>query len=253
MARWGRALWPRAARWHSTSCMRGRNREAADPHRSAQGMAKGRGAMAQGTILGVVLAGGQARRMGGGDKGSLDLGGTSLIDEVIRRLRPQCAAMAINANGDPSRFAGAGLPVIPDSVAGFAGPLAGVLAGLDHAAERGLTHVLTTAADSPFFPPDLGLRLQQAALTQGQPIAIAASDSGAGPVRQPTFGLWPVALREDLRHALHEGVAKIVVWAGRHGFALATFDATQSDPFFNVNAPEDLETARQLWRDLRRT
>ncbi|MBL4917643.1 molybdenum cofactor guanylyltransferase MobA [Szabonella alba] len=205
--------------------------------------------MTEGQILGVVLAGGQARRMGGGDKGSLDLGGTRLIDQVIHRLHPQCAALVISANGDPARFAGLRLPVIADSIAGFAGPLAGVLAGMDHAAECGLSHVVTAAADSPFLPPDLVLRLCRAAQRDGKPIALAASETAAGLIRQPAFGLWPVVLREDLRAALGEGVAKIVIWAGRHGFALAGFDATGRDPFLNVNTPEDLETARHLWRD----
>ena len=201
-------------------------------------------------VLGVVLAGGQARRMGGGDKGRLDLGGQSLIAEVITRLSPQCEALVLNANGDPARFDDLGLPVIADSLPDHPGPLAGVLAGMDRAAELGFSHVLSAAADTPFLPLDLRARLEDAARTDAQPIALAATREGERLIRQPTFGLWPVALREDLREALREGLAKIVLWAGRHGIALAAFDALALDPFFNVNTPEELEIARRIWQDI---
>lgn len=199
-------------------------------------------------VLGVILAGGQARRMGGGDKGRLDLGGQSLIAQVIARLRPQCAALVLNANGDPARFADLCLPVLGDTIAGFPGPLAGVLAGMDHAAAQGFSHVLTAAADTPFLPPDLAARLADAARDQGQPIALAATQQAGRLVRHPTFGLWPVSLREDLREAIGAGLSKIVLWTDRHGAALARFPTDPVDPFFNVNTPDELAMAREIWQ-----
>lgn len=198
--------------------------------------------------LGVILAGGRATRMGGGDKGLLRLdGGPRLIDLVIDRLAPQCDALALNANGDPARFADLGLPVLPDSVSGFAGPLAGVLAGLDWAAEQGAGAIVTAAADTPFLPRDLVARLQAAAGPSG--LALAASrDAGGRLWRQPTFGLWPVALRDDLRAALEDGLRKIVAWTDRHHAGTAEFESTPFDPFFNVNTPEDLAEAGRLAR-----
>ncbi len=194
--------------------------------------------------LGVILAGGQARRMGGGDKGLLPLGDRRVIDHVIERLRPQVGAMALNANGDPQRF-DLGLPVISDSVPDFAGPLAGVLAGLDWAAEQGGTSIVTVAADTPFFPPDLVTRLG-AACAEGTPLALAATMEGSRTIRHPTFGLWPVALREDLRQALGNGLRKVVLWTDTHEAKTAIFPADVFDPFFNVNTPEDLKQAESL-------
>ena len=194
--------------------------------------------------LGVILAGGQARRMGGGDKGRLPLGGKTILDHVVQRLEPQVDTMAINANGDPARFADLGLPVLPDSVTGFVGPLAGVLAGLDWAASQGATQVVTAAADTPFFPTTLVSDLVTAAETQGQPIALAAS----GGHRHPTFGLWPVALRDDLRAALEDGLRKVILWTDKHGTASAEFPVATPDPFFNVNTPEDLTLAEEALR-----
>ena len=190
--------------------------------------------------FGVILAGGQARRMGGGDKGLLPLGSSTILGHVIDRLAPQVAGLALNANGEPDRFASFGLPVVSDSIDGFAGPLAGVLAGLDWAAARGADHIVTAAADTPFFPADLVPRLLMAAEDQGHPIALARTDNG----RHPTFGLWPVALREDLRIALTEGVRKVVQWTDKHGTAMADFPTGRFDPFFNVNTPEDLALAQ---------
>ena len=141
--------------------------------------------------LGVILAGGQATRMGGGDKGLLPLGDGTILSHVIDRLEPQVASLALNANGDPARFAHLGLPVIPDSINGFAGPLSGVLAGLDWAATQGADHIVTAAADTPFFPCDLVPQLIMAAESAGSQIALARTPDG----RHPTFGLWPVALR----------------------------------------------------------
>lgn len=192
--------------------------------------------------LGVILAGGLATRMGGGDKGLLELGGKPILAHVIERLAPQVAALALNANGDPGRFGAFGLPVIPDSIEGFAGPLAGVLAGLDWAMDQGGEHIVTVAADTPFFPADLVPRLLQAAESEGKPIALARTADG----RHPTFGLWPVALREDLRKAIGAGTRKVVAWTDRHGTATADFPTGRFDPFFNVNTPEDLDAARAL-------
>lgn len=191
---------------------------------------------------GVILAGGQATRMGGGDKGLLLLGGRSLLSRVIDRFSPQVDALALNANGDFARFASFGLPVVPDSIEGFAGPLAGVLAGMDWAARNGATHIVTAAADTPFFPADLVPQLMLAAETQGKPIALARTQNG----RHPTFGLWPVALRDDLRAALKGGVRKVVAWTDTHGTAMADFPSDQFDPFFNVNTPDDLAVAARI-------
>jgi molybdopterin-guanine dinucleotide biosynthesis protein A len=193
--------------------------------------------------VGVILAGGRATRMGGGDKGLLTLGGTTLLARVIERLAPQVDAVALNANGDPERFGAFGLPVVPDGVAGFPGPLAGVLAGLDWAAAQGAEDVVSVAADTPFFPPDLVPRLLLAREHERQPIALAATP---GPERHPTFGLWPVALRHDLRAALEGGLRKVVQWTDRHGAATAIFPVGAYDPFLNVNTPDDLARAEAM-------
>lgn len=194
-------------------------------------------------LPGVILAGGQARRMGGGDKGLLPLAGQSLIEHVIARLTPQCGPLAINANGDPARFAHLGLPVLADTMPGHPGPLAGVLAGLEWAAGLGAPAIITAAADTPFLPMDLTAGLMAAAERDGAPIALAATQEGARTVRHPTFGLWPTALAGDLRTALEEGTRKVVVWTDRHGAASALFEAS-AEPFFNVNTPDDLAAAR---------
>jgi molybdopterin-guanine dinucleotide biosynthesis protein A len=190
--------------------------------------------------LGVILAGGQATRMGGGDKGLLGLGSGTILSHVIDRLEPQVAGLALNANGNAGRFAGLGLPVISDSIAGFAGPLSGVLAGLDWAAEKGATHIVTAAADTPFFPCDLVPRLMLAAENAGTEIALAHTPGG----RHPTFGLWPVALRDDLRAALNDGLRKVILWTDRHGGTIAEFPDDAA--FFNVNTPDDLATAQAM-------
>lgn len=205
--------------------------------------------------LGVILAGGLATRMGGGDKGLLPLGGGTILDQVIARLAPQVAGMALNANGDAQRFDRFGLPVLPDSIDGFAGPLAGVLAGLDWAAGQGAEAIVSVAADTPFFPADLVTRLCAQAAGQAHPLALAAtprsegeatkSMSQSGLIRHPTFGLWPVALRSDLRAALEGGLRKVVVWTAQHDGREALFDSPD-DPFFNVNTPDDLARAQAL-------
>jgi len=196
--------------------------------------------------IGVILAGGQSRRMGGGDKALLQIDGQSLLDHVAARLRPQVPAMVLNANGDAGRFDSAGLTVVPDGLGGHLGPLAGVLAGLDHAAGLGAEHIVTVAADTPFFPADLVARLTAAAAGTGAPIALAATRDGDRVVRHPTFGLWPVALRDDLRASLRDGLRKIVLWTDRHRAASVVFDSPGRDPFFNVNTPDDLRRARDL-------
>lgn len=195
--------------------------------------------------LGVILAGGQATRMGGGDKGRLRVHGRSLLAHVIARLEPQVAGLALNANGDARRFDDLNLPVIADSVAGFAGPLAGVLAGLDWAAGQGADCIVTVAADTPFVPCDLVPCLQHASEGMAHPLALAATpDPKRGLARHPTFGLWPVALSEDLRAALIGGVRKVVIWTDQHGGRLAEFPDEAA--FFNVNTPGDLARAEAM-------
>jgi molybdopterin-guanine dinucleotide biosynthesis protein A len=196
-------------------------------------------------VVGVVLAGGLARRMGGGDKARIRIGGMTILERVLARLTPQCAAIMLNANGDPSRFADTGLPVVPDSVPDFAGPLAGILAGLDWTAKEapGIPDVVSVPGDCPFLPGDLVPRLLQARSAAGEPLACARS----GEWRHPVVGLWPVALRHKLRAALiDEGLRKIETWSGRHGVAIADWPADPIDPFFNVNTPEDVAHAERI-------
>lgn len=198
-------------------------------------------------VVGVILAGGRATRMGGVDKALLPLGGATLLARVAERLGPQCARLVLNANGDPERFAPHRLPVIADSIPDHPGPLAGILAGLDQASAWGARSIVTAAADTPFFPPDLVARLQDSAAASGAGIALAASRDAAGDIRlHPTFGLWPVALREELRRDILEGARKVASWAQRHGSATAVFRSGAVDPFFNVNTPQDLARAQAL-------
>lgn len=202
--------------------------------------------------LGVILAGGLARRMGGGDKSLLSLGASCrVLDLVIARLGAQVDQMVLNANGDPARFGEFGLPVVADSLDGFLGPLAGVLAGLDYAAEHGFDHIVSVAADTPFFPTDLVSALDTASSHMDVPIALTATKiEGGKTVRHPTFGLWPVALREDLRSALRDGLRKVVLWTDQHGAETHVFDSGDIDPFFNINTPEDLELANKMMETL---
>lgn len=197
-------------------------------------------------VAGVILAGGLSRRMGGGDKGLLNLGGRPILARVIARLAPQVDRLVLNANGDPARFAGFGLPVAADSVEGYAGPLAGVLAGMDWAAAAGIDTIVTAAADTPFFPEDLVAGLVAARDRDRTPLAVAMTeDAERGHSPHPTFGLWPVALREDLRAALAGGMRKVVDWTRPHGVAGATFGGAP-EPFFNVNTPGDLVRAEAM-------
>jgi molybdenum cofactor guanylyltransferase len=196
-------------------------------------------------VVGLLLAGGQSRRMGGGDKALRRLGGTSLLERVIERLRPQVAAIVLNANGDPARFAGFDLPVIPDSVPGFAGPLAGVLAGLDWSAAHhpDCPFIASVATDAPFFPTDLVPRLASELEAAEADLACAASAGRAHPV----FGLWPVRLRNELcRAVLEEGVRKVDQWTARYNLVTVPFPDAPVDPFFNANRPEDLALAATL-------
>lgn len=199
----------------------------------------------QAQVAGVILAGGLSRRMGGGDKGLRLLGGRPLLAHVVARARPQVAALAINANGDPARFAAFGLPVIADNVPGFAGPLAGILAGLDWAAEAapGCRWVASFAGDAPFLPADLVARMLHAMAAEGAALATAAS----GGQSHPVFGLWPVALRGALRSALvDEDVRKVDVWTARYNLVTVNYAAEPFDPFFNANRPDDLAEAERI-------
>jgi molybdopterin-guanine dinucleotide biosynthesis protein A len=196
-------------------------------------------------VIGALLAGGLARRMGGGDKPLRLLGGRPLLDHVIERMRPQVAALVLNANGDPSRFAAYGLPVIADSVPDFAGPLAGILAGLDWTADYrpDCPVVVSVPTDAPFLPADLVSRMMRAMTAEAADLACAASGGQAHPV----IGLWPVRLRSELRHALvDEGVRKVDVWTARYRLTTVPFPDKPVDPFFNANRPEDLDQAASL-------
>ena len=198
-------------------------------------------------ILGLLLAGGQSRRMGGGDKALRLLGPQTLLDHVIDRVRPQVAALVLNANGEPSRFARFGLPVVPDSIADFPGPLAGILAGLDWAAANrpDCAVVVSVATDAPFLPVDLVARLVEGMTKAGAELACAAS--GGQP--HPVIGLWPVHLRQALREAVvGEGIRKVDRWTARYRLATVPFpeETPGVDPFFNANRPEDLDRAAAL-------
>jgi molybdopterin-guanine dinucleotide biosynthesis protein A len=195
--------------------------------------------------LGVLLAGGLARRMGGGDKPMRTIGGRTILDRVVARLQPQCDGLILNANGDPARFAATRLPVVADTVPDFAGPLAGILAALEWAAEHrpGIEWVVSVAADTPFVPHDLVSRLHAARMLAGTPLACAESGGQAHPVN----ALWPVSLRDDLRNALVvEDMRKIDRWTARHGIAQAAWPTEPFDPFFNANTPEDIAAAEGL-------
>lgn len=194
--------------------------------------------------VGLLLAGGLSRRMGGGDKCLRPLGGRPVLAHIIERARPQVSALVLNANGDPARFAAFGLPVAPDVIEGFAGPLAGVLTGMEWAAAHrpDAAWLATFATDAPFFPRDLVARLHAAIARGKADMACARSDGQDHPV----FGLWPVRLRGDLRRAMEEGVRKVDLWTARYKLAVAEFTTAPFDPFFNANRPEDLAEAERL-------
>ena len=195
--------------------------------------------------LGVILAGGLARRMGGGDKTMRTIAGRPILDHVIERLAPQCAGLILNANGDPARFDACGLPVVPDDVPDFAGPLAGVLAALDWAAAHrpGIEWVVSVAADCPFLPRDLVARLQVDREAMQAELAVAASDGQSHPV----IGLWKVSLRADLRQALVvEQCRKIDRWTARYKLTTTQWPVSPVDPFFNANTLHDVSQAQAL-------
>ena len=198
---------------------------------------------------GVILAGGLSRRMGGGDKGLLELAGRPMLGHVVCRLRPQVSAVVINANGDPARFAPLGLPVVPDPIGGFVGPLAGVLAGMRWSAANApdARWIVTAAGDAPLLPSDLVARLTQAVEDRPGAIALAHSHGELHPV----IGLWPVALAEDLEEQLGKGVRKVLHWTDRHGtvampFRPARVCGLDIDPFFNANTPQELDQLRTM-------
>ena len=196
-------------------------------------------------IPGVLLAGGLARRMGGGDKPMRRIGGRTILERVIARLQPQCDGLILNANGDPARFAGFGLPVVADTVENFPGPLAGILAALDWAAinRPEISLMLSAAADCPFLPRDLVTRLYQALVKENAQLAVAASDGQSHPV----IGLWSVALRDDLRHALVvEDIRNVGRWTARYRLATVTWQTAPIDPFFNANTMDDIAEAERL-------
>lgn len=203
-------------------------------------------------VAGVLLAGGLGRRMGGGDKCLRSLAGRPILGHVIERVRPQVGPLVLNANGEPGRFAEFGLPVAPDVVEGFAGPLAGILTGLEWMVEHapGCAWLASFATDAPFLPRDLVARLRSAIEDEGAELTCATSNGRAHPV----FGLWPARLAGDLRAALvEEDMRKIDAWTARYRLATVAFPAEPIDPFFNANRPEDLAQAERLLAEGRRS
>ena len=196
-------------------------------------------------IAGVLLAGGLARRMGGGDKSLRLLAGKPILDHVLSRARPQVGPLVLNANGDPARFSAYGLPVISDMIKGYAGPLAGILSGMAWAKEHApeCSWLASFATDAPFLPDDLVVRLGTGMTKQGAEMARAASQGRAHPV----FALWPVGLCRELRQAvIDEDMRKVDVWTARYKVATVNFSAEPYDPFFNANRPEDFAEAERL-------
>ncbi len=195
--------------------------------------------------IGVVLAGGLARRMGGGDKSMREVGGRTMLEHVVARLKPQCDELVLNANGDPARFSSLGLPVIADAVEGHLGPLAGVLSALDWAAANrpDVEWVVSAANDCPFLPRDLVRRFHEQRVIEQAQLAVAAS----GKQRHPVIGLWPVALRRELRRALvTEEIRKVESWTARYRVVAVSWPAEPVDPFFNANTLEDIAEAERL-------
>ena len=195
-------------------------------------------------VLGVLLAGGRSHRMGGGDKCLKKLGGQTLLSRVINRVKDQVGPMILNANGDPARFSSYRIPVVPDVVSGFSGPLAGVLTGLEWAAENApaCEYVATFATDAPFLPSDLVEKLQQL-INIGAVLACATSNNR----HHPVFGLWPVCERSALREAMTEDhIRKVDTWTSHYKLGIADFPVHPMDPFFNLNSPQDLARAEDF-------
>lgn len=203
-------------------------------------------------IAGIILAGGRSSRMGGGDKTLLALGDGTLLDRVVSRLGPQVGPLALNANGDPTRFAATGLPVLADTVKGYAGPLAGILTGLEWASDVACQALVTAAGDTPFLPKDMVERLLAAAYARPGSIAVSCS----GGKRHPTFALWPLGLDQALRQFLvEEDNRRVAAFIDRHGFVEVEFPILKSggaeiDPFLNINTPDDLAQAAHLLQSI---
>jgi molybdenum cofactor guanylyltransferase len=192
-------------------------------------------------VMGLILAGGLSRRMGGGDKGLSLLGDATILERIIRRLSPQVEALFLNANGAPERLVGLGLPILPDTLPNFPGPLAGVLAGLEQAARAGYKQVAVVPCDTPFLPVDLVARLRAAAGHEGGAVAVS------GGRRHPAVALWPVHLGRALRTALvEEDQRRVEIMLRRHGFVEVGWPTEPLDPFVNVNDPEGLSRAQAL-------
>jgi molybdopterin-guanine dinucleotide biosynthesis protein A len=200
-------------------------------------------------VTGVILAGGQSRRMGGGDKGLLELAGRPMLAHVVERLAPQVGRLVVNANGDPARFARFALPVVADTIADYPGPLAGVLAGMRWSMVNApaARWIATAAGDAPLLPADLVARF--VAALGDRPGGIALAQSGGE--LHPVIGLWPVALADDLEAQLRAGVRKVLAWTDRHGtvpvpFAMVEVGGAELDPFFNANTPQELDALRAV-------
>ena len=195
--------------------------------------------------LGVILAGGQAQRMGGIDKGRLKIGDASILEIIIKCLNFQLDKIVLNANGDLARFSDLEIDVIPDTIKGYVGPLAGILSGLRFAEQNGFSSILTVASDTPFFPVDLLSKLSNVSPQQSALISIAATKQKDKLIRHPTFGLWSVSLADDLEKNIQSGLRKIVLWADKHSAKTVLFPSSEYDPFFNINTQGDLEEAQR--------
>lgn len=194
-------------------------------------------------IAGLILAGGLSRRMGGGDKPLISVDGQTLLDRTIERLKPQVERLLLNANGDPARFTTYGLDIRADVIAGYGGPLVGILTGLEWAGEIGVEWVVSAAADTPLFPTDLVARLRAAVEAEGTDMAMAVS----GGRTQPVFALWSVRQAAQLRRAVIENdLRKVGAFTEHFKVARVEWPQTPYDPFFNVNAPEDVERLTQI-------
>lgn len=201
-------------------------------------------------VAGVILAGGLATRMGGGDKTLKTIGNKAILDTVINRIKPQVSNLALNTNHDPELYSHYDLPILPDHFEEKFGPLAGIHAGMEWAYKEGYSLVVTIAGDTPFFPQNLVSRLQEEQMKCKKCIVLAATkDKVTGRIlRHPTFGLWSVELRGDLKVNLEQGVRKIVLWTDQHDAKLVEFPIQKVDPFFNINTPDDLKDASKLMK-----